>query len=79
MARGSCFGGSGRSFAVNVVTPNPRNAKNVRATLETMSRRGGYPDGSSRVGSMFATVTTANVSRMPTTIQTMTVCTRATA
>ena len=30
--------------------PNPRNAKNVRATLEKFSRRGGYPEGASSEG-----------------------------
>ena len=79
IARGSCFFGSGRSFAVKVITPKPRNAKNVSATLETMSRTGGYVDGSSSDGSMFTIVTTANVSRIPTTIHTITVCTFATA
>ena len=38
IARGSWRGGSARSLAVNVTTPKPRKAKNVRATLDTMSR-----------------------------------------
>src|SRR3954452_18502781 len=78
MARGSWRDGSRRSFAVNVTTPNPRKAKNVRATLETMSRTGGYVDGARRAGSMLRMVTTANRLRMPTTIMTMTLWTFAT-
>ena len=50
MARGSSRLGSRRSFAVKVTMPKPRNAKNVRATLEKMSRSGGYPDGASSDG-----------------------------
>jgi hypothetical protein len=69
----------GEVFAVNVTTPNPRNAKNVSATLDTMSRHDGYPAGSSSDTSMFATVTAANASRMPTTIHTMIDCTLAAA
>ena len=41
IARGSCRAGSGRSFAVKVMTPNPRNAKKVSAMLETISRAPG--------------------------------------
>ena len=53
--------------AVNVMMPKPRKAKNVSATLETMSRNGGYPDGASRCGVMLASVTTANRVRIPRT------------
>ena len=41
IAVGSCLAGWARSLAVNVTTPKPRKAKNVRATLETMSRTPG--------------------------------------
>ena len=41
IATGSWRDGSRRSRAVNVTMPNPRNAKNVSATLEMMSRAGG--------------------------------------
>ena len=41
IARGSWRRGSARSLAVNVMTPKPRKAKNVRATLDTMSWNGG--------------------------------------
>ena len=41
IARGSCRDGFGRSLAVNVTTPKPRKAKNVSATLDTMSLTGG--------------------------------------
>ena len=63
---------------MNVTTPNPRNAKNVRATLETMSRALGYVDGASSAGSMFEIVTTAKNARMPTTTKTMRLWTFAT-
>ena len=41
MARGNWRDGSARSLAVNVTTPNPKKAKNVSATLATMSPNGG--------------------------------------
>jgi hypothetical protein len=59
--------------------PKPRKAKNVSAMLETISRTPGYREGARSDGSMFTIVTTANNSRMPTTIQTMTDWTFATA
>ena len=37
MAVGSCRDGFGRSFAVKVMTPKPRKAKKVRATLAMIS------------------------------------------
>jgi hypothetical protein len=43
MAFGSSREGSFRSLAVKVTMPNPRKAKNVSATLETMSRSGDTP------------------------------------
>ena len=58
--------------------PNPRKAKNVSATLETMSRSGGYPEGASNAGLMFSSVATANSPRLPSTTKTITVCARAT-
>src|SRR5436190_13721240 len=79
MARGSWRLGSGRSLAVNVMTPNPRNAKNVSAMLETIWRRPGYPEGASSEGFRLAIVTIAKITRMPTTMLTMTAWTRATA
>src|SRR5436190_13076307 len=75
MARGSWREGSGRSLAVNVMTPNPRNAKNVSATLATISLRPGYFEGASSDGSMLTIVTTAKITRIPTTTLTMTACT----
>ena len=40
------LGGAWRDpCAVNVTTPKPRNAKNVSATLDTMSWAPGYVDG----------------------------------
>src|SRR3954454_2379102 len=78
IARGSWRFGSPRSFAVNVITPNPRNAKNVRATLETMSLNDGYFDGARRSGSTFAIVETAKITRIPMTTTTTIVCARAT-
>ena len=41
MALGSWRCGSARSLAVKVMTPKPRKAKKVSATLETMSRTDG--------------------------------------
>src|SRR5215475_15307915 len=78
IALGSCKDGLARSLAVNVMMPKPRKAKNVSATLETMSRAGGYPDGASSDGSMLASVTTAKTTRIPTTTYTITVCAFAT-
>ena len=72
IARGSWRDGSARSLAVKVTTPNPRNAKNVSATLETMCRGAGYSEGASSAGSRFAIVTAANTARMPTTTKTIT-------
>ena len=78
MALGSSREGFLRSLAVKVTMPNPRNAKNVRATLDRMSLAGGYPEGASRWGCMLTMVTTAKKSRIPTTTKTMADCTRAT-
>ena len=58
--------------------PNPRKAKNVSATLETMSRSGGYPEGASNCGLMFSSVATANSASIPITTTTITVCARTT-
>ena len=41
IALGSPRAGSARSPAENVITLKPRNAKNVSATLATMSESGG--------------------------------------
>ena len=41
MARGSCRAGSASSAAVKVMTPKPRKAKKVNATLATMSANDG--------------------------------------
>jgi hypothetical protein len=40
-ARGSWRAGFARSFAVNVMTPKPRKAKKVSATLDTTARSEG--------------------------------------
>ena len=61
------------------MTPKPRNAKKVSATLAAMSPAGGYSDGASSAKSAVASVVTANRERMPITITTTTDCTRATA
>jgi hypothetical protein len=50
----------------------------VRATLETMFWGLGYVLGVSREGLMLAIVTTANRARIPTTTNTIRLCTRAT-
>src|SRR5215468_8627425 len=78
IARGSCRDGLARSLAVNVIMPNPRKAKNVSATLEMMSRNGGYPEGASRCGCILTRVTTANKVKIPSTTYTITVCALAT-
>ena len=64
---------------MKVMTPKPRKAKKVSATLDTMSRSGGYPDTASRSQSTLASVVTAKMPRIPTTTTTTTVCARATA
>ena len=64
---------------MNVITPKPRNAKKVSATLAMISRTPGYDETASSEGSMFQIVTAENSSRVPTTIHTITLCTRATA
>ena len=79
MALGSCRPGSARSLAVKVMTPKPRNAKKVRATLDTMSRTGGYPEIDSRSMSIVDSVAIENTRRMPITMTTTTVWARATA
>jgi hypothetical protein len=63
---------------VNVITPKPRKAKKVSATLDTMCWTSGYFEGASSEGSMFAIVTTANTQRIPTTTKTIALCSRAT-
>ena len=63
---------------MKVITPKPRKAKNVSATLDTMSRTGGYPEKARRSRSMLASVDTANTVRMPITTMTTTVWARAT-
>src|SRR6478752_1456180 len=78
IARGSCLDGFARSLAVNVTTPKPRNAKNVSATLDTMSCGPGYVDGARLPGSMLATVTSEKNARMPITTKTTRLWTRAT-
>ena len=60
------------------MTPKPRNAKKVSATLETICRSEGYPEKASRSRSMFDRVATENTVRMPTTTMTTTVCALAT-
>ena len=49
---------------MKVMTPKPRNAKNVRATLAMISRTPGYPAGASRAGFQLAIVTMAKTVRM---------------
>ena len=61
------------------MTPKPRNAKNVSATLATMSRTGGYVAGARSPKSALASVATANSDRMLMTTTTTSDCTRATA
>jgi len=68
IARGSWREGLARSLAVKVMMPKPRKAKNVSATLEMISRSGGYFDGASSDGFMLTSVTTANRVRIPSTI-----------
>ena len=63
---------------MNVTTPKPRKAKNVRATLDTMSRTPGYVDGARFPGCMFAMVMIANPARIPITTTTTRLWTRAT-
>ena len=79
IARGSSRFGFARSFAVNVMTPNPRNAKKVSATLETIWRMLGYPENASSDQSTSASVTIEKKTRMPITTRTMTPCAFATA
>src|SRR3974390_2808087 len=79
MARGSCRRGCDKSLAVKVMTPKPRKAKKVSATLEMMSLADGYPDGASRWGWRLARVDTAKTVRLPMTTTTTTVCALATA
>ena len=64
---------------MNVTTPKPRNAKKVRATLEMMSWRAGYPEKARRWGLRLARVEIEKTVRMPMTTKTTTVCARATA
>ncbi len=64
---------------MNVTTPKPKKAKNVRATLATMSPNGGYSEKARRSGSRLASVATANTVSMPITTMTTTVWARATA
>src|SRR5215469_6213631 len=78
IARGSWRDGLARSLAVNVMMPKPRKAKKVSATDEMMSWNGGYFDGASSDGVMFASVTTANTDKIPSTTYTITVCAPAT-
>ncbi len=78
-ARGSCRDGLARSLAAKVITPNPRKAKKVSATLATMSRNGGYSDVASSPGSRLASVTTASTVSEPSTTMTTTVWAWATA
>lgn len=66
-------------MAVNVITPNPKNAKKVSATLEITLLAAGYPEGASRWGWRLTSVETANTARLPTTTTTTTVCALATA
>ena len=68
-----------RSLAVKVTTPKPRKAKNVRATLATMSLKDGYPEKARRCGSRLDSVATEKTVRMPITTTTTTVWARATA
>ncbi len=63
---------------MKVTTPKPRKAKNVSATLDTMSWGPGYVDGARLPGSMFAIVTTEKNARMPMTTKTTRLWTRAT-
>ena len=67
IALGSWRAGLARSLAVKVMMPKPRKAKKVSATLEMMSRNGGYPENASSDGFMLTSVTTANTVRIPST------------
>ena len=71
--------GSARSLAVKVITPKPRNAKKVSATLDTISRERRVPRERQQVESRLAKVATENTVRMPMTTTTTTVWTLATA
>ena len=55
------------------MTPKPRKAKKVRATLETMSANGGYPEGANRSMSIVDSVAIENTRRIPITTTTTTV------
>src|SRR5262245_5489295 len=66
------------SPAANVITLNPRNAKNVSATLATMSDTDGYALNASRSRSMLGSVTITNTARMPTMTNTINDCAFAT-
>ena len=63
---------------MNVITPKPRKAKKVSATLETMSPKDGYPEKASRSRSRLLKVAIEKTVRMPTTTITTTVCALAT-
>ena len=65
---------------MNVITPKPRNAKNVSATLaDDVARPVGSQTGRAAAKSAFASVVTANTERMPMTTTTTTDWTLATA
>jgi hypothetical protein len=61
------------------MTPKPRKAKNVRATLATMSLKGGYSAEARSPGSMLVRVAMAKTMREPKTTITTTVWAWATA
>ena len=72
IARGSSLLGSRRSPAANVITLNPRYAKNVRATLATMFENDGYVLNASRSKSMSVIVTAMNTAKTASKVRTMT-------
>lgn len=79
IALGSSRFGCIRSFAVKVMTPNPRKAKKVSATLETIWRMLGYPENASSDQFTSASMTIEKKTRMPITTRTMSPCAFATA
>jgi len=66
------------SPAAKVITLKPRNAKNVSATLATMSDTDGYSLNASMSRSMLGSVTATNTARIPTMMNTISDCALAT-
>src|SRR6187200_3543273 len=78
IALGRSRAGSCMSPTANVMTLNPRKAKNVNATLATMSDTDGYSANASMSRSMLGSVTTTNTARIPTMTNTISDCAFAT-